>query len=179
VSRIRPFPSAKLVCGIIAATDEHFDRAEEFLGPLYGPVDGRSGRFPFDFSDYYEPQMGPGLRRQFLSFEPLFAPDLLSGIKRRTNALEEEIREVLRTSRRIVNLDPGFVTSAALIMATAKAFAHRIPLRDGIYAHLEFLFARQGIRTLEWTYPDFSDGRYDRFFIQVRKCYLQQIRQAV
>jgi len=173
---IAPFSQAKLVCGIIAGGDAPFARAEAALAGLYGPVDGRSGTFPFDFSDYYEPQMGPGLRRGFLSFEPLIAPDRLSGIKIRTNDLEEEIKRELGSTLRPVNLDPGMITAAALIMATAKDFAHRVPLRDGIYGHLELLFAKHGIRRLEWTYPDFRDGRYDRFFLQVRQTYLRGIR---
>ncbi len=173
---IQPFPPAKLVCGIIAGSDALLDRAEAALAGLYGPVDARSGTFPFDFSDYYEPQMGPGLRRGFVSFEPLVLPDSLSGIKIRTNDLEGEIRRELGSTLRPVNLDPGVITAAALIMATAKDFAHRVPLRGGIYGHLELLFARRGVRLLEWTYPDFRDGRYDRFFLQVRQTYLRQIR---
>jgi hypothetical protein len=179
MAEIRPFSPAKLVCGIIAAADEHLDRAEAALGGLYGPIDGRSGRLPFDFSDYYEPQMGPGLRRGFVSFAPLVPPESLSGIKVRTNALEEEIRLAMDSPRRVVNLDPGLITSAALVIATAKDFAHRVPLRDGIYGHLEFLFARHGIRILEWTYPDFRDGRYTPFFVEARKRLLDALKRKV
>jgi hypothetical protein len=169
MAEIRPFAPGKLVCGIIAAEDAHFERAEAALGALYGPIDLRSGRFPFDFSDYYEPQMGPDLRRGFLSFAGLVPPESLSGIKVRTNALEEEIRLALGSARRVVNLDPGMIMAAALIMATAKDFSHRVPLQDGIYGHLEFLFRKDGIRLLEWTYPDFRDGRYNPFFLEARK----------
>ena len=176
MAAIHPFPPAKLVCGIIAADEADFERAEAALAGIYGPIDGRSGRFPFDFSDYYEPQMGPGLRRGFVSFAPLVAPDRLSAIKIRTNGLEEEIRTARGLSLRLVNLDPGVITSAALVMATAKDFAHRIPLLDGIYGHLEFLFARPGIRLLEWTYPDFRDGRYTPFFLEARKNLLASLR---
>jgi hypothetical protein len=179
MAEIRPFAPAKLVCGVIAADEEHFDRAEAALAGLYGPVDGRSGRFPFDFSDYYEPRMGTGLRRGFLSFSSLVPPEKLSEIKIRTNALEEEIRLALDSPRRVANLDPGIITAAALIMATAKDFAHRVPLREGIYAHLEFLFARRGIRLLEWTYPDFRDGRYTPFFLEARNRLLEALKGKV
>jgi hypothetical protein len=177
MAEIRPFPSAKLVCGIIAADNARFERAEAALEALYGPIDGRSGRFPFDFSDYYEPQMGPGLTREFLSFARLVPPESLSPIKLRTNELETEVRTSLGLTGRPVNLDPGIVTSAALVMATAKDFAHRVPLRDGIYGHLEFLFAKHGIRLLEWTYPDFRDGRYTPFFLEARKRLLLALKE--
>jgi len=63
-------------------------------------------------------------------------------------------------------------------MATAKDFSHRIPLRDGIYAHLELMFTKQGVRYLEWTYPDFRQPDYHDFFLGVRKSYLCQLKEV-
>jgi hypothetical protein len=60
-------------------------------------------------------------------------------------------------------------------MATAKNFAHRVPLSGGIYAHLELLFTKTGVKTLDWTYPDFRTEQYWRFFVNVRKSYLDRI----
>jgi hypothetical protein len=178
MAEIRPFPPAKFVCGIIAANDARFGRAASALAGIFGPIDGRSGRFSFDFSDYYQTEMGPGLRRGFLSFSRLVQPEDLSAIKVRTNALEKELGRAEGIEGRAVNLDPGIITAAALIMATAKDFAHRVPLRDGIYGHLEFLFGRGGIRLLDWTYPDFRDGRYTPFFLEARKGLLEALRAA-
>jgi len=169
MASIKPFPPAKLVCGVLAAADAHFEAAEARLADIFGPPDGRSGRFSFDFTSYYEPVMGGGLRRGFLGFAGLVPPDRLSDFKIRTNALEAELAAALRAGPRPVNLDPGILTAAALIMATAKDFSHRVPLRDGIYGHLEFLFSKRGIRRLEWTYPDFRDDRYMPFFLVERK----------
>ncbi|HNT01572.1 MAG TPA: DUF4416 family protein, partial [Candidatus Saccharicenans sp.] len=58
-----------------------------------------------------------------------------------------------------------------------KDFAHRIPLTDGIYAHLELLLAKEKARTLNWTYPDFYQPGYQQFFLEVRKIYLNQLRR--
>ena len=77
-----------------------------------------------------------------------------------------------------MNLDPGILTSSALIMATTKNFAHRVPLSGGIYAHLEFLFTKTGVKTLDWTYPDFRGQGYQDFFLNVRKIYLDQFRET-
>ncbi len=179
MAEIRPFPPAKLVCGIIAAAEADFERAEGAVAAVWGPLDGRSGRFPFDFSDYYAPRMGPGLKRGFVSFGPLVPPDRLSPIKRETNRLEEALgRGSGSPVARPVNLDPGIVTSAALIMATAKDFSHRIPLSEGIYGHLELLFTRTGIRLLDWTYPDFRDGRYTPFLLEARKSLLFALKAS-
>lgn len=176
VAEIKPYRPVKLICGIISSKEDHFLAAEEKLAGLYGPVDTRSPRFPFNLTHYYEREMGSGLRRSFLSFSRLIDPSLLSDIKVRTNGLETEIRNEFRESLRIVNLDPGYLTPAALIMATAKDFSHRIPLRHGVYGHLEFLFSRTGIRRLDWTYPDFADTGYQSYFLEVRKIYLAELK---
>ena len=172
-----PFSAVKLICGIIASKEDAFRKAEERLVELYGPLDLDSPVFEFVFTDYYEKQMGKNLKRKFLSFDNLISPEDLSGIKIQTNALEKEIQEEFKAGQRIINLDPGYMTASALIMATAKDFAHRIPLQNGIYAHLEFLFGKNDVRTLSWTYPDFETEGYQKFFLEARRIYLSQIQQ--
>jgi hypothetical protein len=171
----KPFLPVKLVCGIMAGQDRFFDLALERLGRAFGPIDVQSPRHDFALTDYYRSEMGSGLKRMFASFERLVRPESLSETKLQTNDLEEEIRREWPGPSRLVNLDPGYVTSAALIMATTKDFSHRIPLQRGIYAHLEFLFEKKGTRFLPWTYPDFRDGRYNDFFLKVRKAYAAQL----
>jgi hypothetical protein len=123
--------------------------------------------------------MGTGpLKRIFFSFRDPRSPEELSAIKLKTNALEEEIRLALGVSHRPVNIDPGYLTSSALVMATAKDFSHRIPLRDGIYAHLELMFTKHGVRCLEWTYPDFRQPDYHDFFLAARKSCLSQLKEV-
>ncbi len=170
------FSQVKLICGLIASEERLFKDARTKLEELFGPIDSASSLFNFDFTDYYEEQMGSNLKRQFLSFEGLVSPDMLSEIKLHTNRLEEEMRKQERSSRRVVNLDPGYITPSALIMATTKNFAHRIPLQQGIYAHLELLFTKKGTQALSWTYPDYRTEGYQKFFRQVRKAYLTRIK---
>ena len=173
----KPFPRVKLICGIISSEERFFKKAEEHLVRLYGPLDLSSPFFPFDFTDYYEKQMGKDLKRQFLSFVRLVSPETLSEIKIRMNALEEEIREEMEQTRRIVNIDPGYLTASALIMATAKDFAHRIPLQNGIFAHLELLFGKNEVRILGWTYPDYKTEGYQKFLLDVRRIYFSQVQK--
>jgi hypothetical protein len=178
MAEVKPFASVKLICGMIASAQEVFKRAQSRLEDEFGPADQASPFYDFTYTDYYEKQMGPGLKRQFLSFRNLINPDQLSRAKLRTNELEDILRIESGSQRRIVNIDPGCLTASALIMATAKDFAHRIPLRDGIYGHLELLFLKKEIKTLSWTYPDFKTELYHSFFLDVRKCYLSQLRQS-
>ena len=175
MTKPKPFSPVKLICGIIASKEAYFKKAEEHLVRFYGSLDLTSPLITFNITDYYEKQMGKNLKRQFLSFASLISPEKLGEIKFRTIGLEEEMKEESNEDRRVVNLDPGYLTQASLIMATAKNFAHRIPLQHGIYAHVELLFSKKGIKTLDWTYPDYRSKEYHKFFMEVRQIYLSQV----
>lgn len=174
MTEARPFAPVKYVAGIIFSDGRGLELAEDGLTNLLGPIDLRSPAVPFSFTGYYVPEMGEGLKRLFLSFERPGRPESLAELKLATNGLELEIsRAVGRSSGRAVNLDPGYLTSAALIMATAKNFAHRVPLSSGIYAHLELLFTKHGPEALPWTYPDLRNRTaYGDFFIKARRMLL-------
>jgi len=178
MAEAKPFTPAKLICGLMASRAEFFREGEERLTALFGSVDIKSPAFDFDLTDYYEPQMGKGLKRLFLGFERLVDPERLSEIKLQTNGLEEEVRGRAREKFRVINIDPGILTASALIMATAKDFSHRIPLQRGIYGHLEFLFTKNGIKILDWTYPDFKKDGYRAFFLEVRHRYLNRVKSG-
>jgi hypothetical protein len=172
----KAFAPVKLVCGIISGQTARYERAKELLVKTHGPVDLESPAFVFNLTDYYEKEMGPGLFRRFLSFRRLFEPDRLAELKTETNRLEEEVRKEGGGTLRAVNIDPGYLTASALVIATAKAFSHRIPLAHGIYAHVELLFTRTDARFLDWTYPDMRQEGVTRFFLSVRGTYLRQLR---
>src|SRR5262245_25900564 len=79
---------------VLAALARHADalaRARAQLEAAFGPVALASEPFPFTQTRYYEPAMGPDLRKQFLAFANLVAPDALPDLKRRTNALERQL----------------------------------------------------------------------------------------
>jgi len=174
----KPFAPVKLICGVIYGDGSFYDRAMALLVEAHGRADLESPAFEFDLTDYYQKDMGPTLKRRFTSFDRLARPDQLADIKVGTNRLEDRIREQAGTLLRAVNIDPGYLTTSALVMATAKDFSHRIPLAHGIYAHLEFLFTKTDVRFLDWTYPDMRRDGLRRFFLEVRRRYLQQLRSG-
>jgi len=167
----------KLICGMIAAGREMLPVATQALQAAFGEIDIESDIFPFDCTDYYAREMGPELVRQFVAFTVLVDPGRLAAIKQQTNAIEQQLSVAVESgSRRPVNLDPGYVAAAQLVLATTKNFAHRIYIGNGIYAEVTLLFHRSGCRTLPWTYPDFRSGRYDAFFLEVRRRLFRQQR---
>jgi hypothetical protein len=172
----KEFSPVKLICGVIYRDDALYAETRERLEAEWGRADSESGAFPFDLTGYYEDEMGGGLRRRFMSFEALVPPGSLPAAKRWTIELESLIRQERGVTGRPVNVDPGYLTASAVVMATAKDFAHRIPLAQGIYAHLELLFTRTGVRALDWTYPDLRREPPQSYFREVREIYLRQFR---
>ncbi len=173
----KEFARVKLICGVIYKEDPIYGEVRKRLEAEWGPIDSESPAFPFDLTGYYEDEMGGGLLRRFMSFETLIAPEALPEAKLWTIALEAAIRQERGVTGRPANIDPGYLTASAVVMATAKDFAHRIPLARGIYAHLEFLFTRTGVRTLDWTYPDLRREPAQSYFRMVRETYLGQLRE--
>jgi hypothetical protein len=172
----KAFTPVKLICGVIYKEEAFYDEARRRLEPEWGSVDSESEPFPFDLTDYYEAEMGAGLVRRFMSFEGFVAPESLPARKIQAIDIEESLRQERGRPGRPVNIDPGMLSASALVMATAKDFAHRIPLGRGIYAHLEFLFTRTGVRTLDWTYPDLRREACQAYFRSVRELYLERLR---
>ena len=157
----------KLICGMISADEPLMKQVEAELSGRFGGIDLRSDLTPFDYTDYYEKEMGAGLLRRFVSFAAMIDPGELADIKVFTNGIEQRMAQ--GPGKRAINLDPGYVTPAKLVLATTKDFAHRIYLHDGIYAEVTLNFRKSGPVFFDWSYPDFKSGRYNGFLAEARK----------
>ncbi len=166
----RPPEKALLFSGILAANADLLPHAREALESAFGPACAASAVFPFAHTAYYRGELGPAPVRMFLAWPGLYPTDGLARAKLATNALERALAERSgETLPRPINLDPGYLTRAKLVLASAKNFAHRIHLRDNIYAELTLQYRRGRFHTLPWTFPDFADGRYHPFFLALRE----------
>ena len=160
-----PLP-VKLIVGMIAGDVKMFEQSAEKLAELFGRIDIKSQIFNFDFTHYYDEEMGAGLLRQFVSFERLIMPDEIATIKRQTNEVEQLFAVA---GKRRVNLDPGYISESKLVLASTKDFAHRIYLNSGIYAEITLSFVKGKWVSHPYTFPDYASGIYDEFFTQVRE----------
>ncbi len=167
---------AKLFVSLIAVEKEVFERGMEDLCSAFGEADTVRERFPFDFTDYYAPEMGRPLFRHFVTFGRLIPIPHLPDIKQATNRLEEKYAD--SEGKRRINIDPGYVCLEHVILATTKGYTHRPYLRDGIYADLELIYRHQSFHALEWTYPDYRQEAVIRLFNQFRKEYLEALREG-
>jgi hypothetical protein len=166
------------VLSILAAFSRHaaaLDWAGQQAVEQWGPVALASPRFDFDDTPYYEPAMGRGLRKQFLAFERLIDPAALVEHKHQANRWEETYRTLSDwPESRPLNLDPGYLSEAKLVLATTKDRDHRLYLDRGIYAEVTLYYQRgTGWREREWTYPDYRRREYHEFFARCRT-YLRQ-----
>ncbi len=166
----------KLVVGLLTSLPSILEEVEADVGEKYGAIDGRSSLIPFDYTDYYDREMGEGIKRKFLSFENLIDPAELARIKLATNRIERRLAEDGDFEvERPVNIDPGYIGLSKLVLATTKNYSHRIYLRDGIYAEVTLQYRDQGYQPLPWTYPDYRSEEYLDFFETTRERYRGQL----
>ncbi|MCK5579369.1 MAG: DUF4416 family protein [Planctomycetes bacterium] len=186
MGEIQPSQPVKLFIGMISGrvdylpeitTDAPSD-VERALADRFGPIDTRSPVFDFDATSYYEPTMGPGLKKIFFSFQNLIDPSEIVGIKIATNQLETKYQPSPNSgvATRSINLDPGYLDGGKLILASTKNHAHRLYLNQGIYAEVTLMYVKGLYQSLNWTYPDYRQPEYHDYFQQVRLAYLAQTK---
>ena len=157
----------KLVVGLITSDQGLLAEAQSALAEGFGTVTVKSEEIPFSFTDYYEKEMGSSLIRQWVGFHGLIESEQLVDFKRTTGSLEK--RFIGPNHKRRVNLDPGLLSLHNLVLASTKGFAHRIYLRDGIYAELTLLFQSGKFQPLAWTYPDYQTPVCQEFLMHCRR----------
>lgn len=175
MGQINEFKKVKLFCGLIFSQTAASEKAKVLLEEHFSSIDSQSALIPFGITDYYQAEMGAPLFRQFVSFKELLAPEKLPEIKTITNRLEKQFAG---SGKRIVNLDPGYLSDANVIIATSKNHYHRVPLNNGIYAHLEYVLKNKQLTFLPWTYPDFQTESYLAFFRQLFILFKQNSRNS-
>ncbi len=172
MGRINKVLPVKLISGIITGDINNFAAAEKILSRKFGSIDYKSPIYDFDQTDYYEKEMGPALKRRFVSFSRLIDPVRLPSIKLYANKIEKRFS---KNNKRRVNIDPGYIAASKLILASTKDFSHRIYLRGGVYAEVTLYYKDRDFRALDWTYPDFKTAQYIETFNHIRNIYMGQL----
>lgn len=159
-----------LVIALISRYEEALRWARDTTTRRFGDVAMSSAPLDFTETDYYLATMGSDLKKQFVAFQTLIDPVMLAEIKRETNSWESEYAALgFHPEPRPLNLDPGYITPAKLVLASTKDHAHRIYLRDGIYAEVTLVYRQRRWRPQPWTYPDYCREDYQQFFTRCRE----------
>ncbi len=174
MGKIKKHPPVQLFMAVTfnpqqAQEESVFQKIEQ----LFGPIDLKSDLYDFDrFTDYYEKEMGRGLKKRFISLYKLIEPEALPEIKVKTNALEQEISGA---GQRIVNIDPGYLNLSKVVLATTKDYSHRLYLGQGIFGDLHLVFINKTFQTQPWTYPDYKQPSVIEFFLKLRGAYRKKL----
>ena len=175
-----PLP-VKLIVGVLTSKLERLTATEKKLTAAFGAVDARSDLFLFEWTHYYDKEMGNPIWRQFLSFAELIEPAAIADAKIATNAMEVELAEFMphrAAASRPMNLDPGYLEQSKIVLASTKNFFHRILIARGIYAEVTLHYQDGEWQSFPWTFPDYGSGKYHMFFTSLREMYRRQLNDA-
>jgi hypothetical protein len=164
----------KVIASLLSPDNDILAEVISRMSEEYGDIDYVSELLPFEYTDYYSAEMGERLARRFISFDALMDPGDLSQIKVFTNSIEAQRAE---GGRRQVNIDPGYISEAHLILATGKRYTHRPYIGNGVYADLTLMYRNRTFQPLEWTYPDYAGDRIITMLIRMRTKYLLQLAE--
>ena len=137
----------KLIIGLLSESSEKEALAKSELLKAFGPIDISLEPFPFLQTNYYEEEIGKNPIRSFYAFENLFARENIVEIKRQTNDLELQLFK----GKRLVNLDPGYMTLGQFFLATTKDQRQRVYLRNGIFVEPSLYFQKGKWHHFDWT----------------------------
>ncbi|MBL0699376.1 MAG: DUF4416 family protein [Desulfosarcina sp.] len=173
MSNPNPPQPAKLIIGLFMKDKKLDEQVAEGLIQQFGAMDVISSWLPFDYTEYYQSEMGAPLFRRMFSFKELIDQGALANIKTVTNSIEEKY---CTNNKRLVNIDPGYMLPSRFVLATGKNYAHRIYIGKGIYADLTLIYTKGEFTTLPWTYPDYAAKHMLAYLLMVRKKYISDYK---
>lgn len=145
-------------------------RAREALTVFFGPILEESRARRFSYTGYYDEELGKDLKRKFVFFARPRDPSDLVEAKRFTVEVEMRMaRHAGRTMARCVNLDPGYLTQAKVVLASGKDFSHRIYLGRGVHAEATLSFVNGSYRPHSYTFPEYRDEKNIALFNRMRQ----------
>jgi len=179
MGQIRPHYPVVLLLAAFSRHESALEWTRQQACRQWGPLALASDVFEFENTGYYEQTMGSGLKKVLLAFADLVDPAVLVEVKHQTNGWEEQFRQLHGGPElRPLNLDPGYVTEAKVVLATTKDRDHRLYLARGIYAEVTLYYQRgRGWQGRDWTYPDYRSAAYHEFFTRCRN-FLRERKHA-
>lgn len=165
---------------LLAAFSRHLDAlqwAQDQASRHWGPIALASPVFSFDQTEYYASTMGSDLKKILLAFQRLVPPTSLVELKHQAGRWEVEYQQIGSCPEpRPLNLDPGYLTQAKLVLATTKDRDHRLYLDRGIFAEVTLGYQRgHGWVARPWTYPDYQSPAYHAFLNRCRDYFRRRI----
>lgn len=171
----------KLFIGMLSQEISLFDEVGRRLKEIFGPIDLESPVWDWEHTDYYLKEMGRGLKRKFIFFQRLINPEGIAEVKLKTIDIEGKYKKELwgfKSGRRI-NLDPGYLELAKMVLVSTKDYSHRIYLGKSIYGEVTLIYSGNTYQSLPYTYPDFRTQEYLDIFKKARNIYKRGLEEMV
>jgi hypothetical protein len=168
MARIRTVEKSLLFVGVLFADRQYYYQAYSALQAVFGEIVMETPQSGWNYSQYYREEMGTPIFRRFLFFRNPLSPDLLSEAKLKTIEIESCFS---RDGKRQVNLDPGYLTPAKVVLASTKDYSHRIYLMNGIYAETTLIFKDKRFMPHLQTYTDYKEDRQQKIFLLAREMF--------
>lgn len=166
MGKIKSPEPALLFISTLYCNEDEFNRSRKVLEKNFGEILFTSPTLPWNYSTYYKDEIGWPLLRQFIFFQNLIDPGLLSDIKLKTNEIEASFSS---EGKRSINLDPGYLTLSNIVLASTKNYAHRIYLGKGIYGEITLIYKDDTYKPHLFTYSDYQDKTHINIFLKARE----------
>lgn len=166
-------------CAVITHHEAAREWAISRLADQWGKATNCSSEIPFEAGGYYTPSMGSGLKKSLIAVAGFADPGRLADWKKETNQWELEYTSACQhEEERPLNLDPGYMTQAKLVLATTKDRDHRLYLRDGMFAEVTLTYVGKLWQHHRWTYPSYRTAEVAEFANQCRADLRQHLKET-
>ncbi len=174
MGKAKEHPPVKYFAGITYNPDtKGLQETLRLLENTFSEVEIKSKPYEFsDFTQYYEMEMGTSLKKLFIVFYELQPPEKLPEFKIKTNHIESKF---IIVKNRQINIDPGYISEAKVVLATTKNYDHRIYLGEGVFGDIHLKFTQKSFQPQPWTYPDYKQEKVIQFFEELRQKYFKQL----
>ena len=170
--------------------EKEYEKVELFMGVLsskgfplalrktleenFGEIAIITEPIPFTFTNYYDEEMGLPIERFFILFKNLVRPDFLVKSKKITNEIEKRWEE---DGKRKINLDPGTLSEANVILATTKNRAHRVAIGNNLFAEITLIYQNHVFTSFPWTYSDYKSEEVQNVLFAFRQHLLKKRKE--
>jgi hypothetical protein len=161
-----PPEKALLFFALLFSREEVVDSILPILRDRFGDILYESPICAWSHSHYYDRELGTPVFRRFIFCSGLFDASTLPDIKLETNTLEDVYSH---NRKRRINIDPGYITSSKVVLASAKDYSHRLYLGKGIYGEVALYFQGNRFNPMPYTYLDYREPKGLEMFEKARK----------
>jgi hypothetical protein len=162
----------KAIALILWREPEALAEAIRRLSGLWGETDFEGPDRPFGATDYYEKEMGTGLRRRVISFRALVPSESIVLRKLEAAGVEDALRG---PAGRRANIDPGYLDVHKVVLASFKPGAPKVHMGRGVHADMVCRYSKGMFHAFEWSFGDFREGAYGEELAAIRERYKAQL----